>query len=214
MPYQSATSGVSSVIPDFDKVFLMVLNHLWSLFGLRSSPSPENLGSFAGFGRGSLAGPGLTIVFVVLGGGGSGSSGGDVSFLGLLGLSGLSINVPGIDCSLECVCEGTRVSGRLPNSPVTLGARHLLAEGRGGVRSVSETSCAAALAAAACSSTRRSSLWIICSALSSSSESVSKSPGRSAVCLGASAGPGVGPGVGSWVVGSGVSAVSSTEGLS
>ena len=128
----------------------------------------------------------------------SGSSGGEVSFLGLLVLSSLSIKVPGIDCSLECVCEGTRVSGRLPNSPTTLGARHLLAaEGRAGVRSVSETSCAAALAAAACSSTLRSSLCTISSALSCSSESVSRSPGRSAICLGVSAGPGVGPGVGS-----------------
>ena len=83
-------------------------------------------------------------------------------------------------------------------SPATLVARKLLAaEGPARVRSVSETSCAAALAAAACSSTRRSSLCIICSALSSSCECVSRSPGRSAVCLGASAEPGVGPGVGS-----------------
>ena len=132
------------------------------------------------------------------GGGGSGSSGGEVSFLGGLVLSGLLIKVSGIDCSLECVFEGPRVSGRLPNSPTTLGARHLLAaEGRASVRSISETSYAVALAAAACSSTRRSSLCIICSALRSSSESVSRSPGRSAVCLGASAGPGMGPGVGS-----------------
>ena len=94
-----------------------------------------------------------------------------------------------------------------------LGARHLLVEVRAGVGSVSKTSCAAALAAAACSSTRRSSLCIICSVLSSSSESVSRSPGRRAVCLGASAGPGVGLGVGSWVVGSRVSAASSAEGL-
>ena len=92
-------------------------------------------------------------------GGGSGSSGGEVSFLGLLALSELSIKVPGINCSLECICESTLVSGRLPNSPATLGARHLLAaEERAGVRSVSETSYAAALAAAACSSARRSSL--------------------------------------------------------
>ena len=94
-----------------------------------------------------------------------------------------------------------------------LGAHHLLVEGCAGVRSVSETSCAAALAAAACSSTRRSSLSTIWPAESSSSESVSRSPGRGAVCLGASAGPGVGPGVGSWVIGSGVSAAVSTEGL-
>ena len=197
MPYQSATSGVSSVIPDFARVFIMVLNHLWSLFGLRSSPSPENLGSFGGFGSGSLAGPGSAIVFVGRGGGGSGSSGGEVSFLGLVVLSGLTIKAPGTDCSLDWICKGTCDSGRLPNRPATLGARHLLAERRAGMRSVSETSCAAALAAAACSSTRRSSLWIICSALSSSYESVSKCPGRSAVRLGTSAGPGVGPGVGS-----------------
>ena len=164
------------------------------MFGLRSSPSPENIGSFAGFGGGSLAGHGSAMVCVGRGGGGSGSSGGEVSFLGLLVLSGLSIKVPGIDCSLE----GTRVSGQLQNSPATLGAHHLLsADGRAGVHSVSETSCAAAPAAAAYSSTRRSSLCIICSALSSSSESVSRSPGRSAVCLGASDGPGMGPGVGS-----------------
>ena len=190
-----------------------MLFDLW--FGLRSSPSPENMGSFAGFGGGSLAGPGSAIVCVGRGGGGSGSSGGEVSFLGRLVLSGPSIKVPGIDCSLECVCESTRVSGRLPNSPATRGARHLLAaEGRAGVRSVSETSCAAALAASPCSSTCRSSVCIICSVLSSSSESVSRSAGRSAVSLGASTGPGVGPGVGSWVVGSGVSVASSAEGLS
>ena len=196
MPYQSAASGVSSVIPCFDNVLLMVLSHLWSLFGLRSSPSPENIGSFAGFGGVGLAGPGSAMVCVGCGGGGSGSSGGEVSFLGLLVLSGLSIGVPGIDCSLECLCDGTQVSGQLPNSPAMLGARHVLAaKGRAGVRSVSETSCAAALAAAACSSTLRFSLCIICSVLSSSSESVSRSPGRSAVCLGASARPGAGPGV-------------------
>ena len=97
-------------MPDFDKVFLIVLNHLWSLFGLRSSPSPENIGSFAGFGGGRLAGPGSPIVYVERGGGGSGSSGVEVSFLGLLALSGLSIKFPGIACSLDCVCEGTRVS--------------------------------------------------------------------------------------------------------
>ena len=97
MPYQSATSGVSSVIPDLARVFLMVLNHLGSLFGLRSSPSPENLGSFGGLGRGSLAGPGSAIVFLGCGGGGSGSSVGEVSFLDLLVLSGLTIKAPGTD---------------------------------------------------------------------------------------------------------------------
>ena len=101
MSYQSVTSGVSSVIPDVDRVFLMVLHHLWSLPGSRSSPSPENIGSFAGFGSGSLAGPGSAIVFSGAGGGGSGRSGGEVSFLGLLGLSRLSINVPRIECSLD-----------------------------------------------------------------------------------------------------------------
>ena len=95
-----------------------------------------------------------------------------------------------------------------------LGARHLLVEGCAGVRSVSETSCTAALAAATCSSTRRSSLCTIWSVDSSSSESVSRSPGRSAVCLGVSAGHGVGPGVSSYVVGSGVSAAILTEGVS
>ena len=101
MPYLSATSGVSSVIPDFARHFLMVLNHLWSLFGLKSSPSSENLGSSGSFGGGGLAGPGSAIVFSGTGVGGSGSSGADASFLGLLGLSGLSIKVPGIECSLE-----------------------------------------------------------------------------------------------------------------
>ena len=62
-------------------------------------------------------------MFLEGGGGGSGSSGGDVSFLGLLGLSGVSIKVPGIDCSLEGVGEGTCDAGRLPNSPTTLAAR-------------------------------------------------------------------------------------------
>ena len=101
MPYQSATSGVSSVIPDFARHFLMVLNHLCSLFGLRSSPSPENLGSSGSLGGGALAGPGSAIVSSGAGGGGSGSSGGEVSFSGLLGLSELLINVPGIECSID-----------------------------------------------------------------------------------------------------------------
>ena len=81
------------------------------MFGLRSSPSSENIGSFAGLGGGSLAGPGSAIAYVGRGGGGSGSSGGEVSFPGCLALSGLSIKVPGIDCSLDRVCEGPRVSG-------------------------------------------------------------------------------------------------------
>ena len=195
MPYQSATSGVSSVIPDFARVLLIFLNHLWSFFELRSSPSPENLGSFRGFGREGLAGPGSAIVFLGGRGGGSGSSGGEISFLGLLVLSGLIIKALGTDCSLDCICKGSCDSGRLLNSPTTLGARQRLAEGHAGVPSVSETSCAATLTAATCSRTLHSSLWIICSALGSSSEFVSRSPGSSAVCLGASAGPGVGPGL-------------------
>ena len=79
----------------------MVLNHDWSLFGFRSSPSPENLGSSGSFGGGGLAGPRSAIVFWGAGGGGSGSSGGEVSFLGGLDLSRLSINVTGIECSLD-----------------------------------------------------------------------------------------------------------------
>ena len=124
MPYQSATSGVSSVIPDFARYVFMILNHLWSLFGLSSSRSPENLGSSGSFGGAGLTGPGSAIVFLGGGGGGSGSSGGDVLFLGLLGLSGVSIKVPGIDCSLDGICESTCDVGRLPNSPTMLAARH------------------------------------------------------------------------------------------
>jgi len=60
-----------------------------------------------------------------------------------------------------------------------LGARHLLVVGRSVGRSVSEVCCAAALAAAL-SSSRRASFWMSSSAvrLWSSSESVSRSPGR------------------------------------
>jgi len=96
-----------------------------------------------------------------------------------------------------------------------LGARHMLVVGRSGGRSVCEVCCAAALAAAL-SSRRRASLWMCSSAvrLWSSSESVSRSPGRRWVVLaGVSDEPGVGPGVRSSVVGSGVSSVGSTEGL-
>jgi hypothetical protein len=157
------------------------------------------VGGFGSFGGGGLAGPASAMVPVSPvgggGGGGSGSLGGGLPFLGL---SGVSIKAPGTERSLEGACEGAWDAVWLPNIPTRLGARHLLAEGRVGVRSVSETSCAAALAAAALSSRRRSSLWVICSAVRSSSESVSRSPGRRCVGLGSvSAWAGVGPGVGS-----------------
>ena len=125
------------------------------------------------------------------------------------------MKAPGTDCSLECVCEGAWEADWLPKGPSTLGARHLLVARRVGVCCVSETSCAAALAAAARSCMRRVSLAIICSVERSPSESVSRSPGRRCVVTvdgPASSWPGVGPGVGSWVVGSGVSVAGSTEG--
>jgi len=86
-----------------------------------------------------------------------------------------------------------------------LGARHRLVVERSGGLSVSEECWATALAAALCSS-RRASLSMSSSAvrLWSSSESVSRSPGRrELVHAGVSTEPGVGPGVCSCVVGLG-----------
>ena len=90
----------------------------------------------------------------------------------------------------------------------------MLVEGRSGRRSALEVCWATALAEAL-SSSRRASLGMSSSAVRSwsSSESVSRSPGRTWLLLaGVSAEPGVGPGVGPCVVGSGVSCVGSTEG--
>jgi len=148
------------------------------------------------------------------GGGGSGRSGCSLAFLDLESLSGVSgMNVPGSDCSL-CSLEGALVGVRLLKTPRILGARHVLVVGRSGGRSVSEVCCAAALATALFTSRQASgSISTAAVSLWSSSESVSRSPGRRCVVLpGVSAEPGVRPGVGSFVVGSGVSYVGSTEG--
>jgi len=66
------------------------------------------------------------------------------------------MNVPGSVCS-RCYLEGGLVGVWLPKTPRMLGAGHLLVVVRSGRRSVSEVSCAAALAAAL-SSSRRASL--------------------------------------------------------
>ena len=92
--------------------FLTVLSHRWSLSGLRSSPSPLNIGGLGSLGEGNLVGPGSAIMPVGVsgaGGNGSGHLGGCLLFLGLDSLSGVSgMNVPvsGSDCSL-CSLEGT-----------------------------------------------------------------------------------------------------------
>ena len=158
------------------------MSHRLSLSGLRSSPSPLKQGGLGGFGGGNLAGPGSAMVLVGgsgAGGGGSGRSGGSLALLDLEGLSGVSgMNVLGSDCSL-CFLEGALVGVWLPKTPRILGACHLLVVGRSGGRSVSEVCCAAALATAL-SSSRPASLLMSSSAvrLWSSSESVSRSPGR------------------------------------
>jgi len=91
---------------------LTVLSHRLSLSGLRSSPSPLNMGGLGTLGGGNLARPGCATVPVRgsgAGDGASGRSGCSLVLLDLQGLSGVSgMNVPASGWSL-CSREGALV---------------------------------------------------------------------------------------------------------